>query len=119
MNSYTSNSRHEWKVVLAVLLVLMGAESGTRLFESNLSKDIIHLQSFKQIAQDIHRESLNNRTTILFLGNSMTREGVDVEAFKQCIEQPSSKECFVTRIMPDNTALADWYYAYKHFLTAQ
>ncbi len=109
----------ELRVVAAVMGILLLCEVGMRLVETRLSKDTAHLREFPSIAQElVTNESTGPR--VLFLGNSLTRHGVDLPTFESAIESIGVNDAFVTAAHPDNTALADWYYLFKsHFADSQ
>jgi hypothetical protein len=103
----------ETRVVLCLLALLGACEAGMRLYGSRLSKDVRHLEQFAEIAARISAPARPGETRVLFLGNSLTRYGVDVEEFTRAVAESGREAVRVERLMPDNTALADWYYAYR------
>lgn len=108
----------EWRVVLVVLGVLGLSEAAFRLAGHRLSKDVEHLQAIPQLAERL-AETSSPGPKILFLGNSLTRYGVD----EREVAAVFRAECGVTprmlKIVPDNTALADWYYIYRNLFAGQ
>lgn len=105
----------EARVALCLLAVLGACEAGIRLSGSRLSKDVRHLEQFEEIAARISAPPRPGETRVLFLGNSLTRYGVDVDEFTRALTEAGQRRVRVERLMPDNTALADWYYAYRSF----
>src|SRR5688572_30125494 len=100
--------RHpETRVVLCLVALLGASEAGIRLLGVRLSKDIQHLEQFEMLAERISAPVEARETRVLFLGNSLTRLGVDVEVFQQTAAEHNLGPFRVERIMPDNTALAD------------
>lgn len=107
-------TRTEVKVVLLVLAGLGLLEVGMRGIEARLSKDVAHLRAFPEIAESLEDETAPTDLKVLFLGNSLTRHGVAPEVFRE--EVGSQGVAIATAcVHPDNTALADWYYAYLNF----
>lgn len=111
MNSSTFSSESEWKVWTVVLAVLVAAEIALRGLLPHLSKDIVHLQ---QVPDRIEHLSNSEGARVLFLGNSITREGIDIKQFEDQLE--IHRAFAVAEIHPDDTAIAEWFYAYLHFL---
>jgi hypothetical protein len=111
MSSSTFNSKHEWKVALFVLGVLLATELGIRLAYTRLSNDLVHIQ---QIPARIERLSAGSGTRILFLGNSLTREGINRELFERKLAETTAVT--VEEVYPDDTAIVEWLYGYLHFV---
>lgn len=112
-----NRSSSEWRVVLMVLAIFAIYELGFRLAGDRLSKDIAHLQAFGHIASDLNAQAQNGETRVLFLGNSLTRYGVDTELFEQVLREQFGEEVRAAKVNPDNTALADWFYAYRTYFS--
>mgnify|MGYP001174653175 FL=1 len=74
-----------------------------RVFEESLSKDIVHINSIDEIARD--------KNNIIFLGNSLTRHGID----KNQIRKLFSNRMHVGYIYPDDTSIIEWYYIFKSY----
>jgi hypothetical protein len=109
MRSSIFGSDSEWKVILTVLAVLGAAEALLRAKEALLSIDLLHIQDIPKIAQRLAEQP---HPRILFVGNSLTREGIDEPVLEQELRDrgcPASIE----KIFPDNTQIAEWYYAFK------
>jgi hypothetical protein len=126
--------RHpEAKVVAFLLAVLACGEVGMRFIESRLSKDVGHLQQLDSIAGELdarYSEDIRGLTPparqvtpparrVVFLGNSLTRYGVVPDEFCTAVESRVGCPVHAVKLTPDNTALADWYYAYRNFLSGQ
>ena len=92
------------------LATLIACETGVRLIGPSISKDIRHIRQFPKIAQTLDKD---RRLRILFLGNSLTKAGADVDAFKSELNSIGlDPACAITA--PDNTVLFDWYYVFKN-----
>ena len=107
--------RTELRVIGCLALLLLAIEHGTWRFQDRLSYDVEHLQELPQLARDLASNADENELRLLFLGNSMTRYGVDGEAFAQTLQRRSGLKTQWTKVNPDNTAIPDWYYAYIDF----
>lgn len=103
----------EGKVIAMVAAGLVLGEIGMRAIQHRLSVDVGHLQSFHQRSDELN--DAPQHPHILFLGNSMTRYGVSTEAFSQELTARTGLLPATMKINPDNTALADWYYAYRNY----
>jgi len=106
--------RTEWRVLGVVALCFLMLELGFRLRGDVLSKDISHLRSFDAISRDL-AAGPDDDLRVLFLGNSLTRYGVDQGLFAELVSEGSEKQLRTAKVNPDNTALADWYYAYQSY----
>lgn len=99
-----------------MLLVLAGGELFVRLRESALSLDVQHIRRIPSIAQELMR---GEGGRVLFLGNSMTRNGVDVPIVEQELRAEGlNSPLRIERVYPDATGLAEWYYAFNHYFVA-
>ncbi len=107
----------ELRVVLMVLAMFAVYELSFRLAGDRLSKDIAHLQSFGEIAANLNGQTQPGETRVLFLGNSLTRYGVDAELFEQVLREQFGEAVRASKMNPDNTALADWFYAYRTYFS--
>lgn len=105
----------ELKVIGCLALVLVAFEGTMRVFEERLSKDIGHLKQFAELSEDLAHPEDQRAVQLLFLGNSMTRYGVDGLAFERTLEQTAHTSVEWTKVNPDNTALADWVFVYRNF----
>ncbi|TWT59395.1 hypothetical protein [Rubinisphaera italica] len=107
--------RAEWGVLLIVLVTFLALESVFRFRGEILSKDIAHLNSFEQISRELAEAAQPNELRTLFLGNSLTRYGIDQELFTQIVADDYDLTVKTVKMNPDNTALADWFYAYQTY----
>ena len=99
-----------------MLLVLACGELFVRLRESALSLDVQHIRRIPSIAEDMMR---GGGGRVLFLGNSMTRNGVDVKIVEQELRAGGlTAPLRIERVYPDATGLAEWYYAFNHYFVA-
>ncbi|MCG6156734.1 hypothetical protein [Rubinisphaera margarita] len=106
--------RTEWRVLGVVILCFLMLEFGFRIRGDVLSKDISHLQSFDRLSREL-AAGPEDELRVLFLGNSLTRYGVDQKLFVELTGENTEKPLRAVKVNPDNTALADWYYAYQSY----
>ncbi len=99
-------------MVVGLFLLL---ELSIRIGGEFLSKDIAHLRSFPNIAQKMADFNPDNGIRVLFLGNSLTRHGVDQNAFAETIKEEGGGAVQSVKMNPDNTDLSDWFYAYRTY----
>ncbi|MFV0442392.1 MAG: hypothetical protein ACK5Q5_02345 [Planctomycetaceae bacterium] len=109
----------ELKVVALVVASLICSEIGMRCLSVRLSKDVAHLAQFDEIAAEINAQVPGDPIRVLFLGNSLTRYGVAAEPFEQAAAAAAGRPVHVVKMTPDNTALADWFYAYRNYFAEQ
>jgi hypothetical protein len=108
--------RHpEFKVVAVVVGSLLLGELAMRGAGDRLSQDVAHLQSFPESAQALDAAAMDADVRVLFLGNSLTRYGVEIDTFDAAAEQVCRQRVAAIKVTPDNTAVADWFYAYQNF----
>lgn len=100
--------------LLFVLAVLVVVEVGVRAVESRLSVDIEHIQEMPRIVSDLLGASeAENEPSLLFLGNSLTRRGVDLETFEERLGEEGVDELRMAAIYPDGTSVLDWLFLYR------
>jgi hypothetical protein len=112
MSSSTSSFKIEARVIALVLLVLLGCELFVRTREQSLSLDLKHIGEIPAISQKM-TEGPGLR--VLFIGNSMTRYGVDTETFEREMKAQGVGPLHIEKVFPDATGLPDWHYAFKHY----
>ena len=100
------------KVLAAVALVLVAFEVSLMQVVTSLSTDIEHINDFPEISQEMHDDT---RPSILFLGNSLTGDGLDVIAFQEAWHRSGGGDIICRKVAPDATAICDWYYLFKTF----
>ena len=106
-----SNSRVEWKVVFSVIAVLLVTEGLLRAVHTRLSHDLVHIQ---ELPVKLERLSHGTGTRMLFLGNSLIREGIIIELFRR--EMAAFGPVTVEQAYPDDTAVLEWLNAYRHLV---
>jgi hypothetical protein len=109
----------EWRVLVVVAIVLGITELTMARLETSLSRDCVHLKNMPSIAQRLSHNADANSTRVLFVGNSLVREGILPEVLQQAVSDELQRACTVERIHPDNTALAEWFYAIDRFVLEQ
>jgi hypothetical protein len=107
MNSSISSFSSEVKAILMTLLILGLADAGLRLAEAKLSIDVRHIRSFPEITRKLSHEPAPR---VVFLGNSLTRHGVDPDAWASAMKELHSPAGSVAKLVPDDTTMPDWYY---------
>jgi len=103
----------EFRVVLVVLAVLGVTELAFLTGKQRLSKDVEHLQSVPALAERF-ATTAGSGPKMLFLGNSLTRYGIDEQVFAESFSQATGVSPRTLKIVPDNTAVADWFYVYRN-----
>ncbi|MDA1018181.1 MAG: hypothetical protein O3A00_27465 [Planctomycetota bacterium] len=113
-----SGLRREWKVIAFVAVVLLSAEFGIRGLESRVSKDFVGIRSFPEIAATFSEPQHANDHRILFLGNSLTRDGIDVEFVTQELARSPGRSghsgAFVRKATADGSGIVEWFYAFRN-----
>ena len=119
MSSSTSSFRNELKVVALIVVALAACELVVRLREQSLSLDVRHIRQIPDIAARLARgDDGQHLLRVLFIGNSMTRYGVEPEIVEREMSAQGVAPLRIERVFPDATALPDWYYAFKRYFDA-
>ncbi len=105
------------KAILLALAMLLAVEGAVRWLEPSLSVDVRHIQHIPEIVTEL-ANSPGER--VLFLGNSLTREGVDMDALKPALatHDVNPDDLSFGLIYPDSGDILDWLYVYRHNVTA-
>ncbi|MCG8036541.1 MAG: hypothetical protein JAZ19_05865 [Candidatus Thiodiazotropha taylori] len=88
-------------ILIAVVLTVALLEIGIRTFENRLSGNLNHINQIPKIAAEYEQ---HQGTNILFLGNSLINEAVDIDQ----LDRQLSDDYLVKKITPDGTSLWDW-----------
>ena len=107
MSSFISSFNSDVKAVLLTLLILGLADLALRLAEEKLSIDVQHIRSFPRIAREL---SAQPAPRFVFLGNSLTRYGVDPDAWASALKELGAPKGAMAKLVPDDTTIPDWYY---------
>ncbi|QTN31999.1 hypothetical protein HZ994_06540 [Akkermansiaceae bacterium] len=104
-----SPARDEWKVLFVLAISLLLMEGLVRCFAGSLSIDLRNTIATPQTSERIARAPGNVRT-ILVVGNSLARRGVDT-ALLGGGEHPAEVEVFA----PDGSSVAQWDWGVKRY----
>ncbi len=99
-----------------VLAVLLLVEVGVRATEERLSLDVKHIHDMGRIVSDL---AAAPGPSLLFIGNSLTRRGVDVDLMRAGLDEDGAGEWNVAAVYPDDTAVLDWIYLYDRYVVEQ
>lgn len=115
MNLFISSFRQEWKILVGLLCLLLGLEFGLRQVEDRLSLDIKHIKAIPAILGEYR---VNQGKHILFLGNSLTREGVDLNTLRRVWATRDVPAAHFQAVYPDDTTILDWHYLSRYTIGA-
>ncbi len=105
----------ETKVVLAVIVAIVLLELMIRNVAVFFSGNIKHIQSIPSITENLFTEE-PEKTPILFIGNSLTYNGIDLPTFEHELNYLSQSNIKAAKITPDDTGIWEWYFIYRnHF----
>jgi hypothetical protein len=107
MSLSTSSFKIEIKVIGMVLLALAACELGVRIFERRLSVDAKIPALSKRLVE-------GEGQLVLVLGNSLVRDGVNVDILEAEMRAQGVAPIHIERTYMMNTIINDWYYAFKH-----
>jgi len=116
MSSFTSDSENHWMTVVMILAIVLAAEVTLRASMPFVSGSLKHIKEIPCAAEKL---SKSDGLRILFLGNSMINNGVDVKIIREKLENKSMSIINVVKINPDGTDLWDWYFLYKNYFLIQ
>lgn len=105
-----------WTLVrtpLFVLAALLLVEVGVRTTEERLSLDVRHINDMGDIVRGLAAQP---GPSALFVGNSLTREGVDLEVLARGLEEAGAGRWDLAAVYPDDTAVLDWLYLYDRYV---
>lgn len=114
MHSSTSSFRTELKVIAAVLCVLAACELAVRIASPYLDSDRIHIAEFPDISKKL-AQSTSPR--VLFLGNSLTRSGVDMDIVREELVRRGQNNASIAKIVPVGTVVTDWHYIFEKYFS--
>lgn len=100
---------------VAVVVVAV-AELLARVAMDRLSVDSQHIRSVPAIAREF---SQGERPRVLFLGNSLTRNSVDLGTWKDQLHMKGLPLGSTAKVMPDDTSVLEWYYLFLNRFAAE
>ncbi len=114
MNLSTFSFKTELKAISVALLLFLAVEAGIRWFEPNLSVDVSHIRDIPSIVTELADAK---GKTLLFLGNSMTRRGVNVTVLTPDLKAQGvdTKNLTIKLIHPDSSGILYWDYLYDYY----
>lgn len=112
-SSISSSSPVVRALALAVAFIAV-AELCVHQIESRLSSNVKHVESFPMRVEKLRAEPGRN---ILFVGDSLTRNGVNPEVVGGVLEREGSPAA-VDRLHADDTTMVEWYYTVKRYALA-
>jgi hypothetical protein len=95
------NAKRDIAVLIILALTFLILESAFRVVEKKLEGNLKHISDIKNI---VNQFSEDKRPNILFVGNSLINEAVDVEQLNKSLDE----RYYVNKITPDGTSLWDW-----------
>ncbi len=108
------------RVTIAIIFCLLIADIFIRVVSPSLSGNIAHIQEFRAITQALSTKQAESDNTILFLGNSLTANAVNVNQFENELRANGTENTFAYKVVPDGTSFWDWYCIAKNsFVDAQ
>ncbi len=94
------------------MLALLCVEVVLRFGAPALSEDVRHVQAMPQIAKALAKRP---DPRVLFVGNSLTRRGIDEQSISDGLERAGAENVSLARLYPDDTRILEWYYVALHF----
>jgi hypothetical protein len=97
---------------MTLLALFMCGEAFLRWSGDRLSADIVHIRQIPRIAAELQEEK---GARVLFLGNSLLREGLRLEDFRKAFASDCGADVRFAEVYPDDTTILDWYYLFKRY----
>lgn len=112
-SSSSSSSRGDYRAILLALATLLAVEGAVRFLEPSLSADVRNIEG---IPQELSELAATPGEHMLFLGNSLTREGVDMKVLRPelAARQVELQKLNFGFVYPDSADILDWFYVYRH-----
>ena len=101
----------KFRVLTILVVMFLLLESSIRLGSQLLSIDDAHIKSVPDLISEL-AECKSPR--ILFIGNSLTREGVDLKELKKELDIAGLHDANIAAVFPDDTTPIHWQYIVKN-----
>ncbi|MEJ2619798.1 MAG: hypothetical protein P8163_05940 [Candidatus Thiodiazotropha sp.] len=95
------NKKHDIAILFAIALTLFLLEITIRIIENDISGNRNHINDIPNIVDQISKDQ---RPSVLFLGNSLINEAVDVGQLSASLNDTYR----LNKITPDGTSIWDW-----------
>lgn len=96
-------------ISLILVLFLLGLEGGMRWVQGRLSNDAKHYDQMPAIVERLNKTSDEK---IVFIGNSLTRHGIDLKTLIKNI--PDTQ---IALVHPDDTTIMEWYWVFENLVS--
>jgi len=106
--------RRELQAVGVAVALLVAADLTVSQVATRLTVDARHIEEIPLLLAPLAGEG---PPSVLFVGNSITRRGIDVELFERLAPEPAGVRA--TAVHPDDTTIADWPFLYEHFVESR
>lgn len=97
--------RGEFLTVVAVLATILFSDVALRAVEDRLSGNIAHINEIDELAADY---KAGDPESILFMGNSLTNNGVNAEITRKLLNENGHAVTTMNKIVPDATTIWSW-----------
>ena len=105
------------RLFISIVCVLIVLEIGVRVMSAELSSNIKHISDIPGIASDMSSSAKDIDETILVMGNSLIGNAVNIKQLNKNMSQGDSEVVAAYKVVPDATALWDWYCITKNNFT--
>lgn len=102
--------RRELRALAVAVALLLVAEAGLRLGSTRLTADAQHIADMPALLVGLDADE--SPPDVLFVGNSITRRGIDLEVFADDLAVNA------VALHPDDTTIAEWPFLYDHFVAS-
>lgn len=102
-------------MLLPVVLVLLFVEVVLQFMVTRLSEDLITISEFPRVADALTVAEQDGKNSILFIGNSMVRDNIDLEILSTEVNE--RQNYYFAKCTADATAITDWYFTYKRYFS--
>ncbi len=93
------------KALIALLVILLAAETLLRSVEGTLSGNVAHIVEIPELADNLNK---SNKPGLLILGNSLTNDGIDASQLQSGLNMQGLADSTIEKIVPDGTTIWSW-----------
>lgn len=105
----------EAKVIVTVIAGLLLAEIFARVAQPRLSLDVRNLSHYQEIPSRIVAGRASGQTSILIVGNSLARAGINADVVEEVLEKQGVANPRLYFITPDGSNINEWTASYRKY----
>ena len=107
---------NKFRILAIIVIIFLLLESSIRVGSHLLSIDDAHIKLVPDLISEL-AECKSPR--ILFIGNSLTREGINLKVLKEELDVAGLPDANIAAVFPDDTTPIHWKYIVKNLVLEQ